>query len=102
MKPLILDYKECRQEINSSLKYEYDVNTCMSMVQLDGKQKPFIEMNSNDLELLTKTKVRQESDDDHFLGELGTKTEVKNERDDPRDTFLELATKTFTIRERED
>lgn len=102
MKPIILDYIESRQEINSFLHYEYDATTSMNMAKLDGVSKPFIDMHSNDLELLTKTRVRQESDDDHFLSELGTKTEVKHERDDPKDTFLELATKTFTIRERED
>lgn len=102
MKHLILDFKVCRQEEDCTLPYEYDQESSMNVITVKSEKKPFIELRSTDVELMTKTKVQRENDDDRFLGELGSKTEVRRERDDPRDTFLELMTKTFTVRERDD
>ncbi len=102
MKPLIFDFKVNRHEMNSEMFYEYDMKEALNVVYVNGQKKPFIDVESNDLELLTKTKMHRENDDDNFLFEPGTKTEVRRERNDPNDTFLELTTKTFTKRERDD
>lgn len=102
MKPLILDFKLTRHETESSVIYKYDTLQSLSVVEINGKKIPFIQLEHIDLETMTKTKVYRENDDDTFLFELGTKTEVKREGDDPLDTFLELTTKTFVIRERDD
>jgi hypothetical protein len=102
MKPLILDFKETRTESNAAVVYEYDNESSLSTVVVNGEKKAFIDLETDDLEFLTKTKVHRENDDDHFLFELGTKTEVKRERDDYQDTVLELSTKTLTTRERDD
>lgn len=108
MKPLILDFKVNRSENQQPILYEYDAVRCMNVVTVNGTKKPFIEINSSDSELMTKTKVRQESDDDSFsistldkgtslgtpahmvdmLLELSTKTLVKTERDDERRDYL--------------
>lgn len=102
MKSLLLDYSETRK--GETIKYfEYDFNQSLNVVTIDGKKKIFIETNKNDISLLTKTKVRQESDDNnHNILELQTKTEVKQERDDESSTILELQTKTLLKQERDD
>ncbi|HUZ61438.1 MAG TPA: hypothetical protein VMU83_21865 [Hanamia sp.] len=102
MKPLILDFKEKRQDTNVDFIYQYDIESKVNTVTVNGEKKAFIDLETTDLELLTKTRVNRERDDDHFLFELGTKTEVRRERDDHNNIFLELATKTFTTRERDD
>jgi hypothetical protein len=79
MKPLILDYKEIRQETPTVVNYEYDFSQSLNIVKIDGEKKPFIDLNNTEVELLTKTKVHRENDDNHFLFELSTKTEVRKE-----------------------
>jgi len=101
MKPLILDYKIVRKQSDVDMFYQYDAKQSLSVITIDGENKPFIEAETSDIEIMTKTRVHRENDDDRFLFELATKTEVKRERDDPRDNFLELSTKTFTSRERD-
>lgn len=88
MKPLIFDYMQPRSEKNISLKYEYDFERNINIVRTEDGIVPFIDMQSNDLDLMTKTKVKQESDDVHFFAELTTKTMVKTEEDDTRNTIL--------------
>ena len=102
MQPLILDFKIARLEEENPIVYSYDHDQSLNIVSIDGQNKPFIDIQSSDVELMTKTKAERERDDDSFLTELGTKTEVLRERDDRADTLLELQTKTFTIRERDD
>ncbi len=82
MKPLILDYTEKRKG-NLKTIYDYDFQKSLNVIEINGKRKPFIDSNREDISLLTKTKVKNESDDDEFtLLELKTKTFVKQERDD--------------------
>lgn len=101
MKPLILDFKVSRiASTRPSLKYSFSKS--LTVVHIDGREVPFIEAATNDVQLLTKTKVRQESDDDCLMLELKTKTEVRHERDDLHDSVLELETKTFVRTERDD
>jgi hypothetical protein len=97
------------------------------MIQLANGSMPIILAARKAAELLTKTKVCQEQDDqidDHLPRtvaktdirqgeddiercareqlELATKTEAKPERDDFAPEFLDLVTKTDAIRERDD
>ena len=102
MRPLILDFKIFRLEDEHPITYHYDSNQSLNVISLNGTIKPFIDIQTADIELMTKTKVERERDDDSFLAELGTKTEVLRERDDQEDMLLELQTKTFTTRERDD
>jgi len=102
MKPLILDFKIYRKETPTTLAFEYSHSESLNVVTQNGKTTPFIEINSNDLEFQTKTKVYRESDDHHSTVELKTKTEVKRERDDLHDSILELETKTFIRREQDE
>ena len=82
MKPLILDYVEKRKDEMETF-YVYDFQKSLNVIEINGKKKPFIDFNREDISLLTKTKIKSESDDDGFaLLELQTKTLVKQERDD--------------------
>ncbi len=102
MKPLILDYTEKRKgEVNRI--YNYDFQESLNVIEINGKKKPFIDSKKEDISLLTKTKVRNESDDEEInLLELQTITEVKQERDDTTHSLLELQTKTLVKQERDD
>jgi hypothetical protein len=102
MKPLILDFKIPRQEELNPVNYTYDPFEALNVIWANGIKKPFIDIDASDVELLTKTKVERERDDDQFLSELGSKTEVRRERDDRHDIILEMMTKTLTARERDD
>ncbi|WP_028725040.1 hypothetical protein [Pantoea ananatis] len=89
-------------EIPGMYSYEQD----LWVIEEDGKEIPII-FKFNLSQAVTKTKVRQESDDEctSALLELTTKTEVKLERDDndiSMNHLLELTTKTDTVQERDD
>lgn len=101
-KPLILDFKIARSEVNSKKPYTYDFDSSMNIVEIDGEKRPFIEMNSLSLDLETKTRVHRERDEDDFLFELETQTKVQSERDDIHNSLLEMETKTLATRERDD
>lgn len=89
MKPLILDYAEKRRGDVKTI-YDYDFQKSLNMIEVNGKKKPFIDSNREDISLLTKTKVKSESDDDEFtLLELQTKTFVKQERDDESSNYIQ-------------
>lgn len=102
MKSLLLDYSETRIGENITF-FEYDFEQSLNIVKIEGKKKVFIETDRNDIFLLTKTKVKQESDDNnHNILELQTKTEVRQERDDENNTILDFQTKTLVKQERDD
>lgn len=89
-------------EIPGMYSFEQD----LWVIEEDGKKIPIIS-KFNLSQAVTKTKVRQESDDEcsSAVLELSTKTEVKLERDDndiKMNHLLELTTKTDTIQERDD
>lgn len=63
MKPLILNYTiERKKEENISLLY--DAEESLSVIEVDGKKKPYIDFIDEKVYLLTKTRVQRESDDD--------------------------------------
>lgn len=101
MKPLILDYAVSR---TGELKviYSYDSKQALNTIFINNEKKPFILSGREEISLLTKTKVLQESDDDYLSAELLTKTEVYQEQDDDPGILLELQTKTLTHSERDD
>lgn len=102
MKPLILDYATKRKGEVAAL-YQYDFMESINVIKIDDKKKAFIDSSSDDVSLLTKTKIERESDDTSLsLLELKTKTEAARERDDYSSSLLELQTKTLVSKERDD
>ena len=102
MRPLILDFKVPRRDVDVSIPYTYSISEAMNMIEVDGQHMPFIDSESPAMELQTKTKAHREADDVRGLLEVKTKTETRRERDDRSDTFLELKTKTFVAREKDE
>lgn len=100
--PLILDFKLIRKESTLQVNYVYDPQESLNIIYIDGLKRPFIDMEASDVELLTKTKVHREQDDDNLLFDLTTKTRMAREQDDHHSSLIEMATKTFTVRERDD
>lgn len=101
-KPLILDYKEPMVDVIGDSVYKYDHNLSLNTVIKNGEKVPFISLDFHSLELSTKTKVKQEQDDQHCNLELVTKTKVKAEQDDSSSLLLEMVTKTFVKQETDD
>ncbi len=101
MKALILEYA-IKREVDIKPIYRYDFEKGLNMITVGDKTIPFIESSSEDISLLTHTRVVRESNDESLdMLELQTKTKVARERDD--DSFyLELYSKTFVARERDD
>lgn len=82
MRPLILEYAEERKGDIETV-YEYDFAESLNVITVDNEKKAFIDSNAKDLSLLTKTKVKQETDEDYNLHlELLTKTYAHQEQDD--------------------
>ena len=84
MRPLIFDYCEPRIG-DENPPYFYDDSQDMNVIELkNGRLVPFIDSDSPELELDTKTEVLREQEDIStglFL-ELFTKTKIDRERDD--------------------
>jgi hypothetical protein len=80
----------------------------MWVIDVDGEEVPLIAHENAVVELVTKTKAQQESDDQGDVvgfAELLTKTRSQTEKDDDNGNLfasLELATKTETQLERDD
>ena len=102
-RPLLLDFSVPRVGGNLTC-YSYDNSLDMNVVEIKGQKVPFISYGSNEVELLTKTEVSREQDDDMInCLELMTKTKVDREQDEEVFNFmLELYTKTRVERERDD
>ncbi len=102
MKSIILDYATERKGDIKTI-YQYDFFESLNVITVNNRKMAFIESSHKDIYLLTKTKVKSESDDETSdLLELQTKTRVKSESDDELNLLLELQTKTFTNQERDD
>jgi len=104
MKPLILDYQVSRIEDERGVSYQYDNELKLNVVSSNGQIVPFIEMDQQTAELMTKTKGEErEGDDEHFsLMELMTKTLASRESDERALNLLDLMTKTRAQRESDD
>ncbi len=105
-KPLILDFSESRIDDAKPL-YSYDEKLNLNVIKINDSAKPFVESDIRDMELETKTKVRNESEDVDTMPfmEMTTKTFVEREQDDEGNTknsFLVLLTKTHVASESDD
>ncbi|MEN1970034.1 hypothetical protein WMZ97_18415 [Lentibacillus sp. N15] len=101
-KPIILDSAVCRIGEDTKI-FNYDYSLDMNVVKTGSVITPFIDYGGISNEMVTKTKVERERDDEDFnYNELFSKTEVHRERDDENNLFLELESKTFVERERDD
>jgi hypothetical protein len=102
MKPLIFDYKVERVETDFSSVYFYDRSTSLNMINTSDGPQPFIDMKESDFEMITKTRVLREDDDESFYMNLGTETKIAREESDRSGWLQELETKTFVKREADD
>jgi len=102
-RPIILDYAVDRNGSDNKC-FKYDYSKDMNVVNKGNSIIPFIDSGNNAVEIVTKTKVKRESDDEAYsnLLELSTKTEVDRESDDEETSQEEIFTKTFVERERDD
>lgn len=99
MKPLILDFVTPKMNNDFTVPFTYDEEKCVNIVNIDGVDKAFIDLNPSDTDVMTKTKAQRESEDDHFAAmELATKTKY-GESEDLHDYLMELQTKTLKARE---
>lgn len=106
MRPLILDYSVDRVGEYNSI-YKYDESLSLNVVRTSNGDIPFIDCQNDEISLTTTTKVINESnfENDNFnnsLLEMVTKTRVKQEADDSPNQFLELLTKTLVKQESDD
>ncbi len=102
-KPLIFDYKNELSERKHLPVYTYDYLMNLNVVTINGVKIPFIDSPEEALEMATKTRTRQEVDDEPPRLEMETKTKIKNESDDHHHHFLvEMATKTLVKQETDD
>ena len=79
-RPIILDNVSARSTDCATPSFFYDREQDMSVVKRGHEGLPFIESATSASELMTKTEVFRERDDD--ITELYSKTFVERERDD--------------------
>jgi len=103
--PFLAQYASVRTS-SRELQGYYSKEFAMWVVAINGREIPLIDYINTEVELATKTKVEQESDDqeDMFaMIELSTKTESQPEQDDAGDiTCFEIVTKTDAQTEQDD
>lgn len=99
MKPLILDYAVDRSEIGE-IAFSYDDTLNLNVIKNNQKVIPYVDADTDSLALETVTKVKNEGSD--YSLDLATETRVSREGNDMSFDFLELKTKTFVKRERDD
>ena len=102
MRPLILDYAVDRKQ-EGQVIFSYDNTLNLNVVRTGEKANPYVDADTAGLELTTVTKVKNEGNDVSYnMLELLTKTDVVRERDDQKQSeCLELITKTSVERERD-
>ena len=103
MRPLILDYATERTGEYNPI-FEYNDLLSLNVIKTEKGTVPFMDIESSDLSVTTKTRVLGEADDYNICSlELETKTKVLQERDDDEIMqLLQLETKTFTKQETDD
>ncbi len=106
--PLLAQLSKQRVGEASPLPGHYDKNNDVWVIKRKNEYVPLVEIEHQNLGLLTKTMVNEERDDSwpNELFQLSTKTEVQLERDDISGTkimeLLQLSTKTAIQSERDD
>ena len=102
MRPFIVRFGEKRRE-GVPLPGRYCEDRSVWTIQTDTESIPLIQAKAQIKELLTKTKVARERDDQGALeSELKTKTFVERERDDDGSWINEFLTKTKIEREKDE
>lgn len=82
-KPPVLYFACPRTTDDTPKPFFYDDNLNLNLIDINGSNTPFIDAPLSSSELLTKTKMEREKDDEQYqLLELMTKTEAPRERDD--------------------
>ena len=103
--PFLIKYASTRTPSPEIHGY-YSHEAAMWVVNENGVETPLIDHAREAVELVTKTMVQQESDDETSalaIAELVTKTDMRSERDDASTyTSLEMATKTEAQMEHDD
>lgn len=100
-RPFITLFAESRT-VTSPLPGKYDEELQVTILNESEMKIPIIKACRNQ-EILTKTKVQRESDENSMvLLETMTKTEARRESDDVSANLPELFTKTDVIREADD
>ena len=103
-RPILLDNACTRSTIDDKPIFIYDIQSDINVIKTEEGTIPFISLGQASIEAQTETRVQRESDDiEYNTMELMTKTEVLRERDDEQSFFsAELFSKTFVDRERDD
>ncbi|SHM43306.1 hypothetical protein [Flavobacterium chilense] len=106
MRPLILDYSVERVGEYKAI-FQYDDLLSLNVIRTKTEKIPFIDFHNEDINLSTTTKVLNESniENDGYnisLFEMSTKTRVRQEADDDPISLLELTTKTLVKQESDD
>lgn len=103
-RPILLDNACTRSTIDDKHIFIYDIQSDINVIKTEEGTIPFISLGQASIEAQTETRVQRESDDiEYNTMELMTKTEVLRERDDEQSFFsAELFSKTFVDRERDD
>jgi hypothetical protein len=102
--PFLVKFAIKRSPTNP-LPGHYSEKRSLTVIKLKNEYIPLIEAGTQLAELLTKTKVDRESDDNDIgsLPELMTKTFIERERDDDLSSIIkETLTKTEVERERDE
>ena len=106
-KPLLIR-NACDRTSRADLPGSYDHQARVWVIEGERGRQPIASSGTADaLEILTKTRVRQEADDEEFaLHEITTKTSVNQEGDDQKTgaagLLLEIVTKTDVQQEADD
>lgn len=96
--PILVDYAMPRRP-SPQLPGYYSAEHSLWVVSVDGVTCPLVALDSDLLELTTKTSIRRESDDHHYRLELTTKTDFQIESEDLPPKLTEALTKTESGRE---
>jgi len=100
MRPLILDFAIRRADDNSNFDFHYSPQQSLSVITTGNTETPVIDLESNNYNQQSQTRVAREQSD--HVPQLATETKVAREGTDKEFIMLELQTKTFTARESDD
>ena len=104
MKPLILDFITERKSDNNVINYVYDHKLSLNVITIDNIKIPFVDLNSEIVNILTQTRAQIEGTDDG-IDFVKRKTITKERGEFVNDfnfSLMEFKTKTFADKERDD
>jgi hypothetical protein len=90
-----------RDEKEKPFIYDHKLN--LNVVRNGNKSVPFVELNTDALELKTKTEIEREEDEDNIgANEYATSPRIDEKANYFRESLFELCTKTKIQRESDD